>query len=105
MIGMIAGMMGGSRKVGWLVHFMAGTVVYGGAFVVLIILFGTAAYVLIGLLLGALGWGMAMVALMPMAGNGPFGTKLGVMVPVMSLVMHLLFGAVLGWIYGALVVT
>jgi len=41
-----------------------------------------------------------MVVLMPMAGAGLFGMSMGVMAPVMTLVLHLIFGAVLGWVYG-----
>ena len=43
-----------------------------------------------------------MVMVMPMAGAGLFGMKMGLMAPMMTLVLHLVFGAVLGWIYGKL---
>lgn len=103
MIGMISGMMHTSRAVGWLVHFMVGTVVYGLAFLWIFSGLWPDAYWLSGPVLGAVGWLIAMVMMMPMAGNGVFGMKLGAMVPVMSLVMHLVFGAILGWTYGALI--
>lgn len=45
---------------------------------------------------------MIMIMLMPMAGAGLFGIALGVMAPMMTLVLHLIFGAVLGWTYGRL---
>lgn len=103
MIGMISGMMHSSRAMGWVVHFVVGTVLYGLAFLwVFAGLWGNS-YWLSGLTLGAVGWIIAMVMMMPMAGNGFFGLKLGPMVPVMSLVMHLVFGAILGWSYGALI--
>ncbi|HEV7268006.1 MAG TPA: DUF6789 family protein [Falsiroseomonas sp.] len=104
MIGMISGMMRTSRAVGWLVHFMVGAVVYGGAFAWLAPSLPGDAWWFKGVVLGAIGWLIAMLAMMPMAGHGLFGIRLGGMVPVMSLVMHLLFGAVLGWIYGLLIV-
>lgn len=47
-------------------------------------------------------WLLMMVALMPMAGAGLFGLGLGIMAPVMTLVLHMIFGAVLGWTYGRL---
>lgn len=103
MIGMISGMMRSSRAVGWLVHFMVGTVVYGLAFLWIFAGPWADGYWLSGLALGALGWLIAMIMMMPMAGKGVFGMKLGAMVPVMSLVMHLVFGAILGWTFGALV--
>lgn len=100
MIGMISGMMGTSRGVGWLVHFMVGTVVYGLGFAWLEPFLWGDAYWLKGAVLGVIGWLIAMLMMMPMAGNGVFGMKLGFMAPVMSLVMHAVFGGVLGLVFG-----
>ena len=102
-VGMIGGMMKSTRVMGWLGHFMVGTVLYGGAFVLILTVIDTESYVVVGLALGAIGWSMVMVGMMPMAGKGLFGMKGGVMVPVMSLFIHLLFGGVLGLVYGALI--
>ena len=44
-------------------------------------------------------WLLMMIAVMPMAGAGPFGLKFGPMAPVMTLVLHAIFGAVLGGVY------
>ncbi|MEO8599694.1 MAG: DUF6789 family protein [bacterium] len=41
-----------------------------------------------------------IVILMPMAGAGLFWMKMGIMAAAMTLVLHLIFGAVLGWVYG-----
>ena len=41
-----------------------------------------------------------MIIMMPMAGAGLFGMSLGIMAPLMTLMLHLIFGLVLGWIYG-----
>jgi hypothetical protein len=71
---------------GWLaIHFITGTVLYGSTFVVLVAVLRTDAYLGIGLLLGAIGWLMAMLAMMSMVGKGLFGMKAGVMAPSMSL--------------------
>jgi len=43
-----------------------------------------------------------MVIAMPMSGAGLFGMNLGMMAPVMTLMLHLIWGAVLGGSYGAL---
>jgi hypothetical protein len=53
--------------------------------------------------LGVVGWLIASLAMMPMADKGLFGIKMGAMAPMMSLVMHIFFGAVLGWLYGLLI--
>jgi len=51
---------------------------------------------------GVLAWGLMMVMVMPMAGAGFFGLSLGMMAPVMTLMLHLVYGAVLGSVYGKL---
>ena len=45
---------------------------------------------------------MMMIILMPMAGDGLFGLKLGLMAPAATLMLHMIFGAQMGWVYGAL---
>lgn len=43
-----------------------------------------------------------MVMLMPMAGQGLFGMRLWPMAPVMTAVLHVVFGVVLGLVYARL---
>lgn len=85
--------------VGWGLHFFIGTVLWG------------AAYVFIsprlpgsdlskGLMFGLIAWLAMMVAFMPMAGDGFFGLVVGPVVPVATLMLHLAYGAVLGFAYG-----
>ena len=38
-----------------------------------------------------------------MAGAGLFASNMGIMAAVMTLILHLIFGAVLGWTYGRLI--
>ena len=59
------------------------------------------AYWLKGVIFGVGAWLLMMIAVMPMAGAGLFGANLGMMAPVMTLVLHIIFGAVLGGVYGA----
>ena len=102
---MIAGMMGqpDNPMMGWIVHFMIGIVGYGIAMA----LFGAKdpgqSNVGRGIFIAIGGWLVMMVALMPMAGAGLFGMNMGIMAPMMTLVLHLIFGAVLGGVYGAMV--
>jgi len=99
---MIAGMMGSpdTPLIGWIVHFAIGIVVYGIAIAVLDSKLPGTSHVGHGVMLGVIGWLIMMVMLMPMAGAGLFGMNMGIMAPVMTLVLHLIFGAVLGWMYG-----
>lgn len=100
-IGMLGGMMNTTRAVAWLVHFAVGIVIYGGAIALLAgSLPGGATGS--GVTLGVIGWLIMMIVIMPMVGQGLFGMGLGVMAPVMTLVLHLIFGAVLGSTFGKL---
>ncbi|MDZ4365963.1 MAG: DUF6789 family protein [Afipia sp.] len=102
-IGMISGMLGLSKIAAWVVHFVIGTVVWGGLFV------ATYAYLpgqrpwLKGVALGLIGWVAMMIVMMPMAGKGIFGMQLGIMAPLMTMMLHVIFGAVMGLVYGMLI--
>ncbi|WP_104018407.1 DUF6789 family protein [Roseovarius nitratireducens] len=101
-ISMIAMMMGVSTAIAWGVHFMIGTVVWGGAFALLESYLPGGELWLKGVVFGIGAWLIMMVAMMPMAGAGFFGMQLGMMAPIMTLVMHIAFGAVLGGVYAML---
>ncbi|WP_242140629.1 DUF6789 family protein [Sphingomonas sp. TREG-RG-20F-R18-01] len=99
---MLASMMGapGNLALGWLGHFMIGTIGYG---VVFALLAGRLPGSLIvqGVILGVIGWLVMMIMIMPMAGAGLFGLNLGIAAPIMTLMLHMIFGAVLGAVYKA----
>jgi len=99
---MLAGMMGSPDMplIGWIAHFVIGIVVYGVAIAALDSKLPGTSRVGHGVVIGGIGWLIMMVVLMPMAGAGLFGMNMGVMAPMMTLVLHLIFGAVLGWVYG-----
>jgi len=88
--------------VGWIMHFMIGTVVWGVLFALIGKSLPGSGYVSKGLTFGVLAWVLMMVMVMPMAGAGFFGLSLGMMAPVMTLMLHLVYGAVLGGLYGKL---
>ena len=98
-IQMLAGMMGGSVAVAWAAHFMIGTLAWGGGYALLYRQIPGNGAVAKGLMLGLVAWGMMMVAVMPMAGGRFFGMGFGMAAPVMTLMLHLMFGAVLGLVY------
>ncbi len=103
-IKMLAGMMHAPLIMGWVAHFMIGTVVWG-------LLYSLAVRVLPGGVMGSalifsvIAWMMMMVGSMPMAGAGLFGLKLGAMAPVATLMLHLIWGAVLGLSYKKITAT
>ena len=100
-ISMLAGMMGGALLLGWVMHFMIG-VGYGVVFHLTYDKLPTNSLIIKGVILGVVGWLVMMLMLMPMVGAGLFGMKMGVMAPIMTLVLHAIFGAVLGFVYSKL---
>ena len=99
MIKMLSSMMGVSMAAAWMAHFGIGAM-WGALFALAyrVIPGGTA--VVKGMLLLTGAWLLMMVMVMPMAGAGLFGMHMGLMAPMMTLVLHLVFGAVLGLVYG-----
>ncbi|MDE2307173.1 MAG: hypothetical protein KGJ97_02645 [Xanthomonadaceae bacterium] len=102
--GMAHQMMGmpDSPMVGWVMHFMIGTVVWGVLFALLFKVLPGSGAVAKGVAFGVLAWLLMMLIPMPMAGAGLFGMHMGMMAPAMTLVLHLIWGAVLGATFGAL---
>jgi Family of unknown function (DUF6789) len=101
-IAMLAGKMGESLAMGWAAHFMIGVIGYGLAYALLFSELPFGNHTTRGIVLGITGWLVMMVAVMPMMGAGLFGLSLpsGMMVPVATLMLHAVFGAVLGYVYG-----
>lgn len=99
---MLAKMMGAaSPAAGWLAHFFVGTVLWGALFAWLSPYLPGGSYWVKGVVFAAGAWLLMMIAVMPMAGAGLFGIDLGIMAPIMTFVLHVVFGLVLGSVYGA----
>jgi len=81
--------------VGWVGHFLLGTVAWGIAYTVLLPRLPGVALVK-GLIFGALAWLAMMIIFM---GHGLFGLALGVQAVGATLILHLIYGATLGIAY------
>lgn len=99
---MLGGMMGSGPGLGWVAHFAIGTIAWGGLFALVHDTLPGRSPWIQGVTFGIGAWILMMVVVMPMAGKGFFGLALGMMAPIMTLVLHLIFGVVLGWSYGLL---
>ena len=103
-IAMLAGRMGGNIMMGWVAHFMVGVIGYGFAYTLIFSKLSYGNHITRGILLGIAGWLAMMVALMPMMGAGMFGLNMpsGMMVPIATMMLHIIFGAVLGLVFSKL---
>ena len=101
-IGMISAMAGArSPIIGWIGHFAIGTVFWGIGFAI-VSRYLPGPYWARGVVFGVAAWLMMMIVVMPMADAGFFGLGLGMTVPVAALILHAVYGAVLGIVYGLL---
>jgi uncharacterized membrane protein YagU involved in acid resistance len=94
---MLGSVMGGSLALGWMAHFVIGTVlaiVYAALFAARLPGPGFVR----GASYGLAPWIMAQLVVMPMMGAGLFGGSL--VAALGSLMGHLVYGAVLGGVYG-----
>lgn len=82
---------------GWILHFIIGTVIWGIAFAWFRCRFQSINAVVAGVLFSIGAWLAMMLVLMPLAGAGLFGLAIGAPAPVATLVLHLIYGATLGW--------
>ena len=100
-ISAVAGKVAGARlpaPAGWLGHFVVGSLVWGVAYSMFQPALPGEPWVK-GIIFGAFAWLAMMVAFMPVADEGQLGRKIGVSGVVVSLVLHILYGAILGLAY------
>lgn len=101
-IAMLSSMMKTAPVVGWIMHFMIGMLAWGLGFVAFYRFLPGSSDLSKGISFGIVAWVMMMLAIMPMAGAGLFGLKMGMTAPIMTLMLHVIFGAVLGFTYSKL---
>jgi hypothetical protein len=100
-IRMLASMMGANAQAaGWVAHILIGTVLWGTLFALVDPDLPGGSYWVKGVIFGVGAWLLMMVSIMPLGGAGLFGMNLGTIAPIMTLVLHIIFGAVLGGVYG-----
>ena len=85
--------------IGWLMHFGIGTIAWGGAFSIFNKWIPTQKQLTKGIIFGVVAWFIMMLIPMPMMGAGLFALNIGIQATVMTLVLHLVFGVVLGVSY------
>ena len=98
-IAMITAMAGAnSPALGWIAHFVIGSILWGIGFAV-VSPYLPGPFWLRGVIFAVGAWLLMMIVMMPMAGAGLFGLGLSMMTPVATLVLHIVFGLVLGGVY------
>ena len=101
-IAMLSSMMKVAMPLGWVIHFMIGMLVWGIGFSVVSGFLPGGSDITRGMSFGIAAWLLMMLMVMPMAGAGLFGLNMGMMAPVMTLMLHAIYGAVLGFVFSKL---
>jgi len=91
-----------SPAIGWILHFLIGTVLWGLLYAALRPALPGGGDIGKGIVFSIGAWVLMMVIPMPLAGAGWFGLNIGIAAPVATLVLHIIFGAVLGATYARL---
>jgi len=99
--GSLGQMLGGSWTLGLVMHFINGSVIFSLIYALLLYRTLPGGPVAKGIAWGVALWLIAQLMVVPMMGGGIFSSKMGgMMAAVGSLVYHVIFGALLGWIAG-----
>ncbi len=85
----------------WFLHFLIGTFMWG---ILFFLFYGIlpGGKLIKGILFGLGAWMLMMITIEPLAGHGLFGLQTSPVIAVMSMMLHIVFGAILGIIYGKL---
>jgi hypothetical protein len=86
----------------WMDHYIVGVVVWGLLFGAFDAVATRLPYWLKGLIFGAFAWLVAMMLFMPLAKAGFFAQRLGRDAIIFMLALHLIYGLVLGIVYGVI---
>ncbi|PRY71819.1 DUF6789 family protein [Halomonas ventosae] len=89
-----------SRLLAWGIHFVVGTLIWGLLFALLVPYLPGRTPTRRGLAFGVGSWLVVMLTVFPLAGSGLFGLGFGLVAPLSMLIGHLIFGAVIGAVYG-----
>jgi hypothetical protein len=88
-----------SLAVGWIVHFFVGVILWGPLYA-WIDPKSNYPHWFIGMMFASCVWLGLMLVIMPIEGEGLFGMELGIVTPTATLMLHWIYGAVLGSVFG-----
>jgi hypothetical protein len=89
-----------SLAVGWIVHIFVGVILWGPLYA-WIDTRSAYPHWFIGMMFASCLWLGVMLIIMPALGAGIFGLELGLLTPTATLVLHWIYGAVLGSVFGS----
>ena len=88
-----------SPVVGWMMHFAIGALAWGLAFALIQDRLPFSGLGIRGIVFGIAAWLGMMLVVMPMMGAGFFGLAIGIGAPLMTLMIHIVYGLALALAY------
>jgi len=89
-----------SLALGWGLHFFVGVILWGPLYA-WIDPKSSYPHWFIGMIFASCVWMGVMLMVMPAVGAGLFGLQLGLVTPTATLILHWIYGAVLGGVFGS----
>ena len=100
-ISVLAQMLGyQSLAVGWIAHFFVGVILWGPLYA-WVDPKSSFPHWFNGMMFASCVWLGVMLLIMPAVGAGVFGLELGIVTPTATLMLHWIYGAVLGGVFGS----
>ena len=102
LVALLSGLLDAPLAVGWAVHALIGTVVFGALFALVAVKIPGATPITKGVLFAVGLWLLMQLIVLPLTPAGFFGVGFGFWAPVVTLAMHVVYGAVLGSVFALL---
>jgi len=99
---LMSGLLTAPVYVGWGVHFVIGTLIWGPLFAVLAPRIPGSTAIIKGVLFAMAAWVLMQLLVLPVAGMGLFGVAYGFGATVMTFALHAIYGVVLGLVFAQL---
>lgn len=104
LVGLLSGLFGAPEWAGWVLHYIIGSVVWGGLFAALAPRLPGSTCVVRGIVFAFGAWLVMQLVVLPLAGANFFGIKYTFWAPAVTLALYLIYGVVLGgtfaWLKG-----
>lgn len=99
LVGVLSGVFNSPSWVGWVVHYVIGSLVWGTLFAALAPRLPGSTCVIRGIVFAFGAWLLMQLVVLPLAGANFFGVKYSFWAPMLTLALHIVYGVVLGMTY------
>jgi hypothetical protein len=99
LIAVLSGLLDSPAWVGWIAHFFIGSVIWGGLFGLLATKIPGSTVTTKSVLFAIAAWLLMQVVVLPLDGADFFGVRYSFWAPLMTFILHVIYGFVLGTVF------